>query len=182
MFSPRCATTDYPTQICCPLFNINNINNLKFLIDCLLPSSSFSDPETTKYSTISGHQNSCLTQFQRKFHVNFRNWRAKDPGHSAKKCRWQVTPKHAYTLDPTKSEWDDYAAVQAQCGNLSGNELTRNSSRNTWTQSSQLADSDVKCGISVRELISTSKKCMRGMNCQTFSQNPGTRGKSHQFN
>ena len=29
------------------------------------------------------------------------------------KCRWQVTPKHAYTLDPTKSEWADYAAVQA---------------------------------------------------------------------
>ena len=28
------------------------------------------------------------------------------------KCRWQVTPKHAYTLDPTKSEWADYAAVQ----------------------------------------------------------------------
>ena len=27
--------------------------------------------------------------------------------------RWQVTPKHAYTLDPTKSEWADYAAVQA---------------------------------------------------------------------
>ena len=22
----------------------------------------------------------------------------KDPGHSAKKCRWQVTAKHAYTL------------------------------------------------------------------------------------
>ena len=29
------------------------------------------------------------------------------------KCRWQVTPKQAYTLDPTKSEWADYAAVQA---------------------------------------------------------------------
>ena len=24
----------------------------------------------------------------------------KDPGHSAKKCRWQVTPKNAYILDP----------------------------------------------------------------------------------
>ena len=23
------------------------------------------------------------------------------------KCRWQVTPKHAYTLDPAKSEWAD---------------------------------------------------------------------------
>ena len=28
-------------------------------------------------------------------------------------CRWQVTPKHAYTLDPTESELADYAAVQA---------------------------------------------------------------------
>ena len=36
-------------------------------------------------------------------------------------CRWQVTPKHAYTLDPVKSKWADYATVQAQCGNLSGN-------------------------------------------------------------
>ena len=47
------------------------------------------------------------------------------------KCRWQVTPKHAYTFDPMKSEWADYAAVQAECGNLSRNELTRNSSGNT---------------------------------------------------
>ena len=29
------------------------------------------------------------------------------------KCRWQFTPKHAYTLDQKKSEWADYAAVQA---------------------------------------------------------------------
>ena len=40
------------------------------------------------------------------------------------KCKWQVTPKHAYTLDPTKSEWADYAIVQAQCGNPLGNKLT----------------------------------------------------------
>ena len=38
------------------------------------------------------------------------------------KCRWQVTPKHAYTLDPTKSEWADYA-VQALCGNLTGKQV-----------------------------------------------------------
>ena len=25
------------------------------------------------------------------------------------KCRWQVIPKDAYTLDPTKSEWADCA-------------------------------------------------------------------------
>ena len=40
-------------------------------------------------------------------------WHVKDPGHSAKKCSWKVTPKHAYTFDPTKSKWADYAAVQA---------------------------------------------------------------------
>ena len=33
------------------------------------------------------------------------------------KCRWQFSPKHAYTLDSTKLEWAHYAAVQAQCGN-----------------------------------------------------------------
>ena len=54
-------------------------------------------------------------------------------------CRSQVTPTHAYTLDPTKSEWVDYVAVQAYCGNLSGNELKCNSSGNPWRQSSQLS-------------------------------------------
>ena len=48
-------------------------------------------------------------------------------------------------------------------GNLSGNELTRNSSGNTRQQSSKLAeplwtDPGAKSGISVRELISTKKK------------------------
>ena len=28
-------------------------------------------------------------------------------------CRWQVTRKRAYTLDPTLSEWADYTTVQA---------------------------------------------------------------------
>ena len=79
------------------------------------------------------------------------------------KCRWQVTPKHANTLDPTNTEWADYAAVKAWCGNLPGNELTRNLSRNTRSQSSQLAeplwtDPGLKSGISVRELIYALKK------------------------
>ena len=38
-----------------------------------------------------------------------------------------------------KSEWADYATVQAWGGILSGNELTRNSSGYTRSQSSQLA-------------------------------------------
>ena len=78
-------------------------------------------------------------------------------------CKWQVIPKHAYTIDPTKSEWANYAAVRAQCGSLSGNELTRNSSGNTQPQSSQLAeplwtDPGLKSVISVRKLISVKKK------------------------
>ena len=79
------------------------------------------------------------------------------------KCRWQVAPKHAYTLDPSKSEWADYAAVQAECGNLLGNELTRNSSGNTLSQSSELAEPlwtnpGLKSGISLRELTPTLNK------------------------
>ena len=75
------------------------------------------------------------------------------------KCAWQVAPKHAYTLHPAKSEWADYAAVQV-VGTLPGNELTRNSSGNTRSQSSQLAEPlwtnpGVKSGISVRKLIPT---------------------------
>ena len=90
----------------------------------------------------------------------------------------QVTPKKAYTFDPTKLQWADYAAVQAKCGNLSGNELTRNSSENASSQSSQLAeplwtDQGLNGGISVRKLISTlKKKRRRGMNGRTFSPNP----------
>ena len=37
----------------------------------------------------------------------------KRPRSFCQKCGWPVTPKHANTLDPTKSEWADHAAVQA---------------------------------------------------------------------
>ena len=36
----------------------------------------------------------------------------KRPRSFCQKRRWQVTPKHAHTFDPTKSEWADYAAVR----------------------------------------------------------------------
>ena len=107
-----------------------------------------------------------------------------------------------FVCNPSKSEWPDYAAVQAECGNLLGNELTHNSSGNTRSQSSQLAeplwtDPGLKSWVSLRELISTlkhththththshththtHKRTGGGMNCRTFSQNPLTRGKSH---
>ena len=37
----------------------------------------------------------------------------KRPWSICQKCRWQATSKQAYTLDPRKSDWADYAAVQA---------------------------------------------------------------------
>ena len=71
-------------------------------------------------------------------------------------------------------------------GTLSGIELTRNSSGNTRSQSSQLAetlwtDPDLKNKIGMSELISTLKKKAQAgeMNGRTFSKNPRKRGKSH---
>ena len=68
-----------------------------------------------------------------------------------------------FLLDAPESEWADYAAVRAYCGNLSANELTRNLSENIRPQSSQLAeplwtDPSINSGISVRELISPQEK------------------------
>ena len=104
-----------------------------------------------------------LTLIRCPFHPRVTAVAHKRPQSFCQKCRWQVTPKPEYTLVPSKSEWADYAAVQAKCGNLSGNEPTRNSSENARLQSSQLAvplwtDSGIKSGISVCKLISTSKK------------------------
>ena len=108
-----------------------------------------------------------LTLFRCPFHPGVTAVARKRPRSFCQTCRWQVTPKHAYNLDQTKSEWDDYAAVQAEYGNLSGNELTRKLSENIWSQSSLLAellwtDPGIKSGISVHELISTKKKKSAG--------------------
>ena len=51
------------------------------------------------------------------------------------KRRWQVTPKHAYALVPTRSEWADFI-VQAQWGK----ELTYNLSVGARPHSSRLAE------------------------------------------
>ena len=119
-------------------------------------------------------------------------WHVKDPGHFAKSEGGRL---HLNTHTPLthRGRSGDYAAVQAECGNLSGNELTRNASGNTRLQSSQLAeplwtDLGAKSGISVREIILTSKKQKnkrggggrrRGMTGQTFSQQSSLTGKSH---
>ena len=102
----------------------------------------------------------------------------KRPWSFLRKCRWQVTPKQAYTLDPTKSEWADYA-VQAWCGNVSGKGLTRNSSGNNWSQSPQLAEPPltnpcIKIGNCMHKLISR-----WGMNRQAFLPEIFTVSKSH---
>ena len=86
-------------------------------------------------------------------------WHVKDPrSFCQKKCKRQVTPKHAYTVpQPTKSKWADYA-VQAECENLS-HELTRNSSWNARPQLSQLAEPlwilTLRVELVCTELIST---------------------------
>ena len=81
-----------------------------------------------------------LTLILCPFHPRVTAVARKRPRSCCQKCKWQVTPKHAYTLDPSKSERADYAAVRAECGNLSGYKLTHNSSGNTRPQSSQLAE------------------------------------------
>ena len=129
-----------------------------------------------------------LTLIRCPFHPRVTAVARKRPRSVCQKYRWQVTPKHAYTLDPTKSEWTDSATVQAKYGNLSGNEVTRNSSGNIWPQSSQLTeplwtDPGIKgCARANLHFISKKrrkKKSGRGMNDQTLSKNPRKRGKSH---
>ena len=101
-----------------------------------------------------------LTLIRCPFHPHVTAVACKRPWSFCQKCRWQVTHKHAYTLDPTKSEWADYAVIQAWCGNISRNKLTRNLSGNIRPQSSQLTepvwtDRGLNSGISACKLIST---------------------------
>ena len=95
-----------------------------------------------------------LTLIRCSFHPRVTAVARKELQSFCQKCRWQVTPKHTYILDPLKSEWADYATVQADCGNLSGNELTHNLFENTQLQTSQLTeplwtDPGPKSGISL---------------------------------
>ena len=46
-----------------------------------------------------------LTLLLCPFHPRVTAVARKRPKSLCQKCRWQVTPKHSYTLDPTKSEW-----------------------------------------------------------------------------
>ena len=69
----------------------------------LLFASVFSSPEVTFV----------LTFIQCPIHPCVAAVWHKRPWSFCQKCWWHVTPKYAYTLDPTKSEWADCAAVQA---------------------------------------------------------------------
>ena len=110
----------------------------------------------------------------------------KYPDHSAKRAGGRLHLNMHTPLTQRSRTGLTMPAVQAWCGNLSGNELTHNSSGNTRSQSSQLAeplstDYGLKSGISVRELISTlkKKKRRRGMNSRTFSRKSSRARKSH---
>ena len=103
-----------------------------------------------------------LTLIRCPFHPRVTAVARKRPRSFCQKYKWQVTPKHAYTLDPTASEWADYAALHVWYGNLSRSELTHKLSGIIRPQLSQFAeplwiDPCLKSGISVRELISTLK-------------------------
>ena len=88
------------------------------------------------------------------FHPHVTAVAHKRPRSICQKCKWQDTPKHAYTLGPRKLEWADYELSRHSVGTLSGNKLTRNLSGNTRSQSSQLAEPlwtnpGIKSGISM---------------------------------
>ena len=93
-------------------------------------------------------------------------WHVKDPGHSAKSAdgRLQI---NTHTPLTQRSRSGLTVLSMHSVETYQGNELTRNSSGNTRPQSSQLAkplltDPGIKSGISVRGLISTSKKKKKG--------------------
>ena len=117
-------------------------------------------------------------------------WHVKDPGHTAKSVGVRLHLNTHTSLTQRSRSGLILPLFRQSVGNRSGNELTRNSSGNTRSQSSQLAellwtDPGLKSGISLRELISTKKNQQknnnnrrRRMNCRPFSPNPRTRGKS----
>ena len=85
-------------------------------------------------------------------------WHVKDPGHSAK----SIGGRLHLDMHTSLTQWSQSRRTmpQAQCGNLSGIELTCNSSGNTRPGSSQLTelqwtDPGLQSEISVCNLIST---------------------------
>ena len=98
----------------------------------------------------------CWLSFDVRFTPVLLQRHIKCPSHSAKSAGGRLHLNTTHIFDPTKSEWADYAAVQAQCGNLSG----------TSSHATRLGT----LGHSCLSLLS---------HCGTFSPNPHTWGKIH---
>ena len=116
----------------------------------------FSSPESTL----------CADLFSFRSTPVLPQWHLKDLGHSAKSAGGRL---HLNTYTPLthRSRSGLTMLLSRQCGNLSGNELTRNLSGNTQLQSSQLVqllgtDRGLKSGISLHKLISTLTKAQAG--------------------
>ena len=102
------------------------------------------------------------------------------------KCWWQVIPKHPDIHNPRR--WSGLTIPLSRHSVRIYPETSLHATCQGTFGHSRLSSLShcglilaYKSGKSVRELISTLKKQKRrrGMNCQTFSQNPCTRGKSH---
>ena len=121
------------------------------------------------------------------FYLVLPQWHVKDPNHSAQSAGGRL---HLNTHTPsTQRNRSGLIAPLSRhtVGTYHGFGLTRNSSRNTRPQSSQLAeplwtDPGVKSGISARELISTykkkKKKNVQSGNRRTFRKNPRSEEKA----
>ena len=75
-------------------------------------SGEFESVQERRENFILQNQRCVLTLIRYPFHLRATAVARKRPRSFCQQCMWQVTPKHAYTLDPTKSEWADNAAVQ----------------------------------------------------------------------
>ena len=125
-----------------------------------------------------------LTLIRCLFHPRVSTVACKRPWSFCQKCRWQVTSKHAYTLDPTRLEWADNATVQAQCGNLSGNKLMQLVRKHLATVVSVCWATVAwswpkKWNWWARADLHLKEKHRQGVNPRTFPPNPCKWGKSH---
>ena len=119
-------------------------------------------------------------------------WHVQDPGHSAKSAGGRLhlnthTPlthrsRSGLTMPLSRQSVGTYQETSSHATRQGALGHNRLSSLSQWT------DPGLKSGISVLELISTSKKKKKkkkrkrrrlGKYCRTFSQTPRTRGKSH---
>ena len=111
-------------------------------------------------------------------------WHVKDTGHSAKSAGGRL---HLNTHTPwIQRSRSGLTMLPSRCSEGTCQETSSHATRqgNTQSQSSQLAtslwtDPGLKSGISVRKLIPRKKKCRRGMNGRTPTQNLRKRAKRY---